>query len=197
MQRKGDRRMDVAAPRRGQPSGREPVAGTAARRGAGIRPLHPRGVGRLPGPVRRGVLRHRQGDLRRRRVRPGGRRALPQQPGPLLPPRGRWRGWPVHPRAGGTRNTRPGYEEDVRRRYRWIGATGRPWRWSPPGPPRPGTGWDAEAGRSPPSLLCRWKLFDNLRRSLTPAAWSACRWWTAIVACLGTLAGVGVRWFPP
>ena len=59
-----------------------------------------------------------------------------------------------------------GYEEDVRRRYRWIRGDWQLWRWVLPWPP----GRDGRRGRNPLPLLSRWKLFDNLRRSLTPAA---------------------------
>ena len=58
-----------AAARRRQPARREPLALRAAvRRRAGHRSVHARGLRRLPGPVRRGLV-HRQGHLRRRRVR--------------------------------------------------------------------------------------------------------------------------------
>ena len=58
------------------------------------------------------------------------------------------------------------YEEDVRRRYRWIRGDWQLWRWLLPGVP----GRDGRRSRNPLPALGRWKLFDNLRRSLTPAA---------------------------
>jgi hypothetical protein len=58
------------------------------------------------------------------------------------------------------------YEEDARRRYRWIRGDWQLWRWVLPWPP----GRDGRRSRNPLPLLCRWKLFDNLRRSVTPAA---------------------------
>ena len=58
------------------------------------------------------------------------------------------------------------YEEDVRRRYRWIRGDWQLWRWLLPGAP----GRDGRRSRNPLTALGRWKLFDNLRRSLAPAA---------------------------
>ncbi len=82
------------------------------------------------------------------------------------------------------------YEEDVRRRYRWIRGDWQLWRWLLPWPP----GRDGRRSRNPLSLLCRWKLFDNLRRSLTPAALVGLLLiaWAALSPAWGwTLAGVG------
>ncbi len=82
------------------------------------------------------------------------------------------------------------YDEDVRRRSRWIRGDWQLWRWSLPGPP----GRDGRRSRNPLSLLCRWKLFDNLRRSLTPAALVGLLLiaWAALSPAWGwTLAGVG------
>ena len=84
------------------------------------------------------------------------------------------------------------YDEDVRRRYRWIRGDWQLWRWLLPGVPGP----DGRRGRNPLPTLGRWKLFDNLRRSLASAAllglllvawaWLSPAWgWTlAGVACL-------------
>jgi len=82
------------------------------------------------------------------------------------------------------------YEEDVRRRYRWIRGDWQLWRWVLPGPP----GRDGRRSRNPLPLLCRWKLFDNLRRSLTPAALVGLLLvaWAALSPAWGwTLASVG------
>ncbi len=54
------------------------------------------------------------------------------------------------------------YDADVSRRYRWIRGDWQLAGWSLPRP------FDRRA--NPLSALSRWKLFDNLRRSLTPAA---------------------------
>ncbi len=82
------------------------------------------------------------------------------------------------------------YDEDVRRRYRWIRGDWQLWRWLLPGPP----GRDGRRSRNPLPLLSRWKLFDNLRRSLTPAALVGLLLiaWAALSPAWGwTLAGVG------
>ena len=84
-----------ATARGGEPAGHEPLALCAPVRGrAGYRPVHARRLGRVPGRVRRGLV-HRQGDLRRRCVRAGPRRALarksdpqPRSAGGLLRARG-------------------------------------------------------------------------------------------------------------
>ncbi len=81
--RAGDRRVrDTAAAREHQPARREPLVVRApARRRPGHRSVHARRLGRLPGRVRRGVL-HRQGDLRRRRVRARAQEPLSREPDP-------------------------------------------------------------------------------------------------------------------
>jgi cellobiose phosphorylase len=60
----------------------------------------------------------------------------------------------------------PSYRADVDRRHRWIRGDWQLLRWLFPGVPGP----DGRPGRNPLSPLSRWKLFDNLRRSLEPAA---------------------------
>ena len=57
------------------------------------------------------------------------------------------------------------YGADVNRRYRWIRGDWQLAAWLLPWVPGP-AGWR----RNPLSALSRWKLFDNLRRSLVPAA---------------------------
>ena len=57
------------------------------------------------------------------------------------------------------------YGADVNRRYRWIRGDWQLAGWLLPWVPGP-AGWR----RNPLSALSRWKLFDNLRRSLVPAA---------------------------
>jgi len=56
------------------------------------------------------------------------------------------------------------YSDDVNRRYRWIRGDWQLLRWLLPGVP----GANAHFQKNPLSLLSRWKLFDNLRRSLSP-----------------------------
>ena len=58
------------------------------------------------------------------------------------------------------------YEDDVRRRHRWIRGDWQLWRWILPAVPGP----DGRKVRNPLPVLGRWKLFDNLRRSLVPPA---------------------------
>ncbi|MBN1548219.1 MAG: hypothetical protein JW902_16330, partial [Syntrophaceae bacterium] len=58
------------------------------------------------------------------------------------------------------------YAADVSRRHRWIRGDWQLLRWLLPGIPAP----DARFRKNPLSLLSRWKIFDNLRRSLSPLA---------------------------
>ena len=58
------------------------------------------------------------------------------------------------------------YDADVNRRYRWIRGDWQIVRWLLPGVP----GADTRPQKNPLSLLSRWKMFDNLRRSLSPLA---------------------------
>jgi cyclic beta-1,2-glucan synthetase len=58
------------------------------------------------------------------------------------------------------------YSADVSRRRRWIRGDWQILRWVLPGVPGP----DTRFQKNPLSLLSRWKIFDNLRRSLTPLA---------------------------
>ena len=88
------------------------------------------------------------------------------------------------------------YGADVNRRYRWIRGDWQlvgwllPWLRSP----------DGRLGRNPLSLLSRWKLFDNLRRSLVPTALTLLLLlgWTALsAATLWTAALLSVLLIPP
>ena len=58
------------------------------------------------------------------------------------------------------------YSADVSRRYRWIRGDWQLAGWLRPRVP----GEDARRHENPLSLLSQWKIFDNLRRSLVPAA---------------------------
>jgi len=60
----------------------------------------------------------------------------------------------------------PHYEMDVVRRRRWIRGDWQIAGWALPWVRAPRTGWR----RSSLPLLARWKIFDNLRRSLVPIA---------------------------
>ncbi len=58
------------------------------------------------------------------------------------------------------------YSADVSRRRRWIRGDWQLVRWVLPGVPC----HDGRLQKNPLSMLSRWKLFDNLRRSLAPSA---------------------------
>ena len=58
------------------------------------------------------------------------------------------------------------YGADVSRRHRWIRGDWQLLRWLLPGVPGP----DGRRQQEPALAVSRWKLFDNLRRSLVPAA---------------------------
>ena len=60
------------------------------------------------------------------------------------------------------------YSVDVSRRRRWIRGDWQLLRWLLPGVP----GFNAFFRKNPLSALSRWKIFDNLRRSLAPLALS-------------------------
>ncbi len=58
------------------------------------------------------------------------------------------------------------YSADVSRRHRWIRGDWQIARWLLPRVPGPGR----QRQKNPLSGLSRWKIFDNLRRSLVPSA---------------------------
>ena len=58
------------------------------------------------------------------------------------------------------------YSADVSRRHRWIRGDWQIAQWVMPGVP----GADSRLQKNPLSMLSRWKIFDNLRRSLAPMA---------------------------
>ncbi len=58
------------------------------------------------------------------------------------------------------------YSADVSRRHRWIRGDWQIAQWVMSGVPGP----DARLQKNPLTMLSRWKIFDNLRRSLTSAA---------------------------
>ncbi len=95
------------------------------------------------------------------------------------------------------------YSEDVSRRHRWIRGDWQIIRWLLPGVP----GLDARFQKNPLSLLSRWKIFDNLRRSLTPSALTLLLLlgWTGLLftsasalasACFWTLSVLGIILIP-
>lgn len=88
------------------------------------------------------------------------------------------------------------YQTDVKRQRRWIRGDWQIANWLLPRVP----GVDGHSQRNPLSMLSRWKIFDNLRRSLNPVVYSLLLlvgwflqsqpWrWTAVV--------VGIVLIPP
>ncbi|MEZ5586504.1 MAG: glucoamylase family protein [Sedimenticolaceae bacterium] len=89
------------------------------------------------------------------------------------------------------------YRADVNRRYRWIRGDWQLAGWLLPRVPGPDNG---RRLKNPLSALSRWKLFDNLRRSLVPAALIlllVVGWTRTESAWLSTLAVLGVLLLPP
>ena len=88
------------------------------------------------------------------------------------------------------------YSADVSRRKRWIRGDWQIARWLLPGVPGLGAG----RRKNPLSGLSRWKIFDNLRRSLVPAALTLLLllgWTVLSPPWLWTLAAIGTILIPP
>ncbi len=88
------------------------------------------------------------------------------------------------------------YGADVNRRHRWIRGDWQLAAWLLPRVPGPAGGRLA----NPLSALSRWKLFDNLRRSLAPAALTLLLllgWTLSSRAWLWTLVVIGILSIPP
>jgi cyclic beta-1,2-glucan synthetase len=88
------------------------------------------------------------------------------------------------------------YSADVSRRHRWIRGDWQIARWLLPGVP----GLDRNHRKNPLSGLSRWKIFDNLRRSLVPAALTLMLlfgWAVLPSPWLWTLAVIGTLVIPP
>ncbi len=88
------------------------------------------------------------------------------------------------------------YSVDVSRRHRWIRGDWQLAGWLLPRVPGPG----ARRQNNPISGLSRWKLFDNLRRSLVPSAVTLLLllgWTVLSPVWLWTLAVLGVIFIPP
>ncbi len=87
------------------------------------------------------------------------------------------------------------YSADVSRRHRWIRGDWQLARWLLSVVPGP----DGKHQKNPLSRLSRWKLFDNLRRSLAPSALTLLLLlgWTAFPSSwFWTLAALGVVFIP-
>ncbi|MEK7236809.1 MAG: cyclic beta 1-2 glucan synthetase, partial [Nitrospirota bacterium] len=88
------------------------------------------------------------------------------------------------------------YSVDVSRRHRWIRGDWQLAGWLLPRVPGP----DARRQKNPLSGLSRWKLFDNLRRSLVPSALTLMLLlgWTVLSPFwLWTLSVIGIILIPP
>jgi cellobiose phosphorylase len=87
------------------------------------------------------------------------------------------------------------YNADVNRRHRWIRGDWQIARWLLPDIPMP----NARRQKNPISLLSRWKIFDNLRRSLMAAALTLLLllgWAVLPSAGIWTLAAIGIILIP-
>ena len=88
------------------------------------------------------------------------------------------------------------YSSDVTRRYRWIRGDWQLARWVLPNVPGGASG----GLKNPLSALSRWKIFDNLRRSLVPLALALLLllgWTWLAPAWFWTLAVIGIVLVPP
>jgi cellobiose phosphorylase len=88
------------------------------------------------------------------------------------------------------------YSADVSRRHRWIRGDWHITRWLLPGVPGPGP----QLQKNPLSGLSRWKIFDNLRRSLVSAALTLLLllgWTVLSSAWFWTLTVIGIILIPP
>ena len=83
------------------------------------------------------------------------------------------------------------YKADMKRNSRWIRGDWQIFSWFLPFVPGPERHWH----KNPVSALSRWKIFDNIRRSLVSIALTillllgwiilhACLFWTALVTCI-------------
>jgi cellobiose phosphorylase len=87
------------------------------------------------------------------------------------------------------------YSADVSRRHRWIRGDWQIAQWVTPGVPGP----DERLEENPLTMLSRWKILDNLRRSLAPAALTLLLLlgWTVLPsAWFWTLAVIGIILMP-
>jgi hypothetical protein len=87
------------------------------------------------------------------------------------------------------------YSEDVRRRHRWIRGDWQLLRWLLPGVPGP----DTRFQKNSLSLLSRWKILDNLRRSISPLALMLLfilGWTVMPVPWFWTLSAIGIIVIP-
>jgi cyclic beta-1,2-glucan synthetase len=133
----------------------------------GTRPVHARGLRCLPGSLPRGLV-HRQRDLRRRCLR--ARAGQDRFPENRILSHDLVEG--CYARSGLITDVQlyevypARYSADVVRRQRWIRGDWQIALWTLPWVRAPRAGWQ----KNPLPLLARWKILDNLRRSLVPVA---------------------------
>lgn len=90
----------------------------------------------------------------------------------------------------------PNYLADVSRRRRWIRGDWQLIPWLMPYVP----GFDNQSERNPISILSRWKILDNLRRSLVPLSLTCMfvlGWSILSPAWLWTLSAIAIILVPP
>ncbi len=83
------------------------------------------------------------------------------------------------------------YLSDMKRRHRWIRGDWQIGRWLFPGVPGPTKGHH----KNPLTALSRWKIFDNLRRSLVPLALLfllLCGWIVSTTPWFWTITSIGI-----
>ena len=88
------------------------------------------------------------------------------------------------------------YSADMRRRHRWIRGDWQLVRWLLPSVP----GFDGRPQKNSLSVLSRWKLFDNLRRTLAPSALTLLLLlgWTVLSSpWFWTFSVIGIILIPP
>ena len=152
---------------------------------SGRRSLHARRLGRLPGSVRRRLV-HRQRNLRRRFLRAALRRLSRERDPEPRPDRRRLLPLGAAERRDAVRRVSLALPADVSRRHRWMRGDWQIAAWLLP--------WVRGAAARPTSAirsraLSRWKIFDNLRRSLVPIAMLL----VLLVSLVAARIGAGVR----
>jgi hypothetical protein len=147
----------------------------------GHRPVHARRVRRLPGRVRRGLVR-RQGHLRRRRLPAGARRQAAREPRPQpRPARGRLRPRRPRQRRAPVRGLPDRYAAEVSRRHRWTRGDWQLAAWLL----RPGA---RRRGRARRATRSRALALED-RSTTCAAAW--CRWPCSPCSCSAGPPGPG------
>ncbi len=154
-------------------------------RAHGRRPVHDRGLGHVPGPVRRGSLHRERASTTSTRSRPSLEGRVPEN---SLLSHDLFEG--LHARTALVTDVEvvDDYPGNVlahaRRQHRWVRGDWQILRWLLPLVPT-----RAGLERNPLPLISQWKILDNLRRSLLPPTLFA-----LIVAGLTVLPGPSWAW---